>query len=181
MPLHYLPDFHPGIANLCKRLRYFLGGIRPRQTTHQILSPYPDSRTKVRTKNILGWYLTVVRPGFAYHYLYFVSCFLNNKQSLGGLPPILNKHILNSISSYSKASRGLFVQLWLTSIFTGLAISPSPSLRQSPSCYAIRAGRNLPDKEFRYLRTLIVRAGVHLRLRSRLCPRSEQTRNFHEY
>ena len=38
MPLHYLPGFHSGIANLCKRLRYFLGGIRPRQTTHQILS-----------------------------------------------------------------------------------------------------------------------------------------------
>ncbi len=39
MPLHYLPGFHSGIANLSKRLRYLLGGIRPRQTTHQILSP----------------------------------------------------------------------------------------------------------------------------------------------
>ncbi len=38
MPLHYLSRFHREIANLCKRLRYFLGGIRPRQTTHQILS-----------------------------------------------------------------------------------------------------------------------------------------------
>ncbi len=27
--------------------------------------------------------------------------------------------------------------------------------------YAIRAGRNLPDKEFRYLRTVIVTAAVH--------------------
>jgi hypothetical protein len=80
------------------------------------------------------------------------------------LPPILNMRTPNSISSYSKASRGLFVQLWLTSIFTRLAISPSPSLRQYSSCYAIRAGRNLPDKEFRYLRTVIVTAGVHPRL-----------------
>ena len=83
---------------------------------------------------------------------------------------MLNMHILNSISSYSKASRGLFVQLWLTCIFTGLAISPSHSLRQYSSCYAIRAGRNLPDKEFRYLRTVIVTAGVHPRLDSKLLP-----------
>ncbi len=34
-------------------------------------------------------------------------------------------------------------------------------LRQCPSRYAIRAGRNLPDKEFRYLRTVIVTAAVH--------------------
>jgi len=40
------------------------------------------------------------------------------------------------------------------SIFTHLAISPSPSLRESLSRYAIRAGRNSPDKEFRYLRTI---------------------------
>ena len=35
------------------------------------------------------------------------------------------------------------------SIFTHIAISPSPWSRQRPSRYAIRAGRNLPDKEFR--------------------------------
>ncbi len=29
------------------------------------------------------------------------------------------------------------------------------------SRYAIRAGRNLPDKEFRYLRTVIVTAAVY--------------------
>ena len=34
-------------------------------------------------------------------------------------------------------------------------------LRQSHSCYTIRAGRNLPDKEFRYLRTVIVTAAVY--------------------
>ena len=40
-------------------------------------------------------------------------------------------------------------------------ISPSPLLRQRPNHYAFRAGRNLPDKEFRYLRTVIVTAAVH--------------------
>ena len=31
----------------------------------------------------------------------------------------------------------------------------------SPNRYAFRAGRNLPDKEFRYLRTVIVTAAVY--------------------
>ena len=34
-------------------------------------------------------------------------------------------------------------------------------MRQRSLCYAIRAGRNLPDKEFRYLRTVIVTAAVY--------------------
>ena len=34
--------------------------------------------------------------------------------------------------------------------------------------YAIRAGRNLPDKEFRYLRTVIVTAAVYWGLNSEL-------------
>ena len=46
-------------------------------------------------------------------------------------------------------------------IFTDKSISPSLSPRQYPNHYAFRAGRNLPDKEFRYLRTVIVTAAVH--------------------
>ncbi len=46
-------------------------------------------------------------------------------------------------------------------IFTDMSISPSLSPRQHPDRYAFRAGRNLPDKEFRYLRTVIVTAAVH--------------------
>jgi hypothetical protein len=45
-------------------------------------------------------------------------------------------------------------------------------LRQRPTRYAIRAGRNLPDKEFRYLRTVIVTAAVYRGLASLL--RSEE-------
>ncbi len=63
--------------------------------------------------------------------------------------------------SCSKGSRGLSVQLRVAGIFTGTTISPSPSLRQRSSRYAIHAGRNLPDKEFRYLRTVIVTAAVY--------------------
>ena len=45
---------------------------------------------------------------------------------------------------------------------TGNSISLSLCWRQRGSRYAIRAGRNLPDKEFRYLRTVIVTAAVYL-------------------
>ena len=41
-------------------------------------------------------------------------------------------------------------------------------MRQRGSRYAIRAGRNLPDKEFRYLRTVIVTAAVYLGFNSEL-------------
>ena len=51
--------------------------------------------------------------------------------------------------SCSKAPWGLSVLVRVNGIFTAIAISPSPSLRQCPYRYAIRAGRNLPDKEFR--------------------------------
>ena len=46
-------------------------------------------------------------------------------------------------------------------IFTATSISPSLRLRQSPSRYAVHARRNLPDKELRYLRTVIVTAAVY--------------------
>ncbi len=56
---------------------------------------------------------------------------------------------------------GLSVLVQVVRIFTDKSISPSPSPRQYPNHYAFRAGRNLPDKEFRYLRTVIVTAAVH--------------------
>ena len=84
------------------------------------------------------------------------------------LPPILHRPSPNSISGYSKAPRGLFVLLRVRRIFTPISISPGPLLRQRPTCYTIRAGRNLPDKEFRYLRTVIVTAAVHRGFNSRL-------------
>ena len=65
------------------------------------------------------------------------------------------------MSSYSKGSWGLSVLLRVIRIFTDTPISPSLWLRQCPSRYAFRAGRNLPDKEFRYLRTVIVTAAVY--------------------
>jgi hypothetical protein len=70
--------------------------------------------------------------------------------------------------SCSKGARGLSVLLRERGIFTANTISLSPWLRQWGDRYAIRAGRNLPDKEFRYLRTVIVTAAVYRRFGSEL-------------
>ena len=55
--------------------------------------------------------------------------------------------------------------------FTGCIVETalkSLRLRQCPNRYAFRAGRNLPDKEFRYLRTVIVTAAVYRGFNSKL-------------
>ena len=48
-----------------------------------------------------------------------------------------------------------------SSVIEILTSSRKPDERQCPDRYTIRAGRNLPDKEFRYLRTVIVTAAVY--------------------
>src|SRR5260370_5472551 len=55
-------------------------------------------------------------------------------------------------------------------VFTGTANSPSRSPTQSLYKSAMRAVRNFPDKEFRYLRTVIVTAAVHRGFSSSLRP-----------
>jgi hypothetical protein len=67
------------------------------------------------------------------------------------LPPMLHSTMQCSMTSYSKGAWGLFVLLRGLGILTETAISPSTWSRQCPSRYAIRAGRNLPDKEFRLI------------------------------
>ena len=77
------------------------------------------------------------------------------------LPPILYMLAHNPMSGCSKGAQGLSVLLRVAGIFTGISISPSLQLRQCGDRCAFRAGRNLPDKEFRYLRTVIVTAAVY--------------------
>ena len=88
---------------------------------------------------------------------------------LQSLPPILHIIYPKSMLSCSEGSRGLSVPLRVIGIFTDTTISPSSWLRQYPDRYTIRAGRNLPDKEFRYLRTVIVTAAVYWGFDSKLC------------
>ena len=126
-----------------ERLRYLLGGDRPSQTARLTLSPTTISGAGKPTQ-------LVSPPPPRKLALTFQR-----------LLPILYKLCRISISGYSKAPRGLSVLSRVTCIFTGTMISPSLSLRQCPNRYAFRAGRNLPDKEFRYLRTVIVTAAVY--------------------
>ena len=84
------------------------------------------------------------------------------------LPPILYITYRNPISGCSEAPWGLSVLSRVTGIFTGTTISPGGLLRQCPDRYTIRAGQNLPDKEFRYLRTVIVTAAVYRGFDSKL-------------
>ena len=133
------------------RLRYLLGGDRPSQTAHLAGSSiFVELGPKLQKSGI-----SRATPQ--------ILAYL-----LQSLPPILHIYNPSPVPSYSKAPRGLFVLSRVTRIFTGLAISPSPSLRQRSGRYTIRAGRNLPDKGFRYLRTVIVTAAVHRGFRSKL-------------
>ena len=83
------------------------------------------------------------------------------KRLFPSVPSILCMQHRNPILGYSKAPWGLSVLSRVTGIFTGTTISPGGLLRQCPNHYAFRAGQNLPDKEFRYLRTVIVTAAVY--------------------
>src|SRR5690606_30638212 len=125
-------------------LRYLFGGDHPSQTTHQTMSPA-----------LSGLETEYRKGGISRAYPRFLA------KPLRLLPPIL--HILYPLSmlSYSEGSWGLSVPLRVTGVFTDTTISPSSWLRQRPDRYTIRAGRNLPDKEFRYLRTVIVTAAVY--------------------
>ncbi len=124
-------------------LRYPFGGDHPSQTTHQAMSRF----------NLLGYRMK--KGGIS---RLTPRCLAT---PLHCLPPIL--HILSQypIPSCSKGARGLFVPWRVSGIFTATTISPNSWLRQCPDRYTIRAGRNLPDKEFRYLRTVIVTAAVY--------------------
>ena len=131
-------------------LRYAFGGDHPSQTTHQAVSLLRRLDPR-RTKG--GISTATPRT---------LAC------TPRSLPPILHIIRQESALSYSKGSRGLFVPLRVGGIFTATTISPSSRLRQRPDRYTIRAGRNLPDKEFRYLRTVIVTAAVYRGFNSNL-------------
>ena len=126
-----------------RSLRYSFGGDHPSQTTHQAVSSLRELATKCAKVSIS----TTAPRRLASPFL----CLLT----------IL--HIAHPVAvlSCSKGSRGLSVPLRVIGIFTDTTISPSSRLRQCPDHYTIRAGRNLPDKEFRYLRTVIVTAAVY--------------------
>ena len=128
------------------RLRYSLGGDRPSQTARLTMSCIAIQRLQLEFQYTKGG-IPRATPNMLAHILH-------------SLPPILYRVYRNPISSYSKAPRGLSVLLRVTGVFTSTTISPGPLLRQRSDRYTFRAGRNLPDKEFRYRRTVIVTAAI---------------------
>jgi hypothetical protein len=136
------------------RLRYSLGGDRPSQTAHQTVSQSQINGYRLGIQQCKGGISRMTPPKLAFR--------------LQSLPPILHIHCQTTVSGCSKGARGLSVLLQVVRIFTNITISPSLSLRQCASRYTIRAGRNLPDKEFRYLRTVIVTAAVYWGFNSKL-------------
>ena len=139
-----------------ERLRYLLGGDRPSQTAHLPLSRCRLHYTRLGPRHHQAGISPSAPPKLAPGFL--------------SLPAILHKWCPNAMTNYSKAPWGLFVLLRVTRIFTRTSISPGRALRQCSTRYAFRAGRNLPDKEFRYLRTVIVTAAVHRGFNSELAP-----------
>jgi hypothetical protein len=117
------------------RLRYSLGGDRPSQTTHQTMSHTQIHGMRLELLSNQGGISRLTPP--------------NLTARLQSLPPILHKSIKSSLPSCSKGAQGLSVFLRVDRIGTAITISLSRWPRQCGNRYAIRAGRNLPDKEFR--------------------------------
>src|SRR2546430_624278 len=157
MLLPSTPDSQPYRGTLCAPPLH-LRGRPPQSNSPPDAVPAPDHGSGLEAQNTKGGIPRVAPRGLA--------------SPLQSLPPILDNVYQTSTSSCSKGSRGLSVQPRVFGIFNETTVSPDPSLRQRPSRYAIRAGRNLPDKEFRYLRTVIVTAAVYRGLASRLRPKA---------
>ena len=155
MRLHSISTISDRAEDTFERLRYSLGGDRPSQTVHLTVSPTRIHGCRLELQYYKGGIPRTAPP--------------RPESRFQSLPPILCMQYRNSISSYSKAPWGLSVLSRVTGIFTGITISPGVLLRQRPNRYAIRAGQNLPDKEFRYLRTVIVTAAVYRGFNLQLC------------
>jgi hypothetical protein len=136
------------------RLRYCLGGDRPSQTTRLPRSPRRIHSPGLEPQYHKGGISPVTPRPLA--------------RPVHSLPPILHMWYQDPMAGCSKGARGLFVLSRVLGILTETPISPSSRRRQCGSRYAIRAGRNLPDKEFRYLRTVIVTAAVYRGFNSEL-------------
>ena len=136
------------------RLRYLLGGDRPSQTAHLPGSEPGLHQASLAFLRYEGGISPLPPPP--------------PEGWVRWLPPILRTQRRNATAGCSKGAWGLFVLSRVIGILTDTPISPSSWRRQRPSRYAIRAGRNLPDKEFRYLRTVIVTAAVYRGFGSKL-------------
>src|SRR3954451_16285574 len=127
MRLHSAYAFQPYCRNLCAPPLHFRR--RPPQSNYPPDAvPAPDNGSGLEAQNTQGGIPRLAPPELT--------------PRLHSLPPILDNVPQTPTSSCSKGSRGLSVQPRVLGIFTETTVSPDPSLRQRPSRYAIRAGRN---------------------------------------
>ena len=139
-------------------LRYSLGGDRPSQTAQLSGSLVQIHGSRLGHNSNQGGISRMApsQPEPRFH----------------SLPPILRRLQSWPVTAYSEGPRGLSVLPRVHGIFTASSISPSWLLRQCSSDYAIHARRNLPDKELRYLRTVIVTAAIDRCLGRKLRPKA---------
>ena len=150
-PHSQAPFCHCTLRTVTKRaegtfesLRYSFGGDHPSQPTRHTLSAAPAALDPRQAKAGISTSAPRILA-----------------DPPRSLPAILHIGCPVPVLSYSKGSWGLSVPMRVIGIFTDTTISLGSRLRQCPDHYTIRAGRNLPDKEFRYLRTVIVTAAVY--------------------
>ena len=153
--MHYQHDFRPCLAYL--RAPPLPFGRRPPQSNCLPCTvPRPDNGRRLEPQTNQGGISTLAPRHLA--------------APLQSLPPILHRSVHSPMQSYSKGSWGLSVLPRGDCIITNISTSLSLGRRQCGHRYAIRAGRNLPDKEFRYLRTVIVTAAVYWGFDQELAP-----------
>ena len=92
-------------------LRYLLGGDRPSQTTHLVLSLARIYGSGLELSQYKGGISRLAPPELAF--------------GLQSLPPILHKQNQYPMLGYSKGARGLFVRPRVAGIFTDTSISLS--------------------------------------------------------
>ena len=119
------------------RLRYSLGGDRPSQTAHLTMSPARITGPRLEPQQSKSGIPRLAPP--------------SPKERLLSLPPILCINCRDSISSYSKALRGLSVQSRVNThlhVYYNFAGPPvetaSKSLRLSCGSELTRQGISLP-------------------------------------
>ncbi len=119
------------------RLCYAFGGDRSQSNYPPATVPMPDNGDRLEPRINQGGISTVAPPRLA--------------SQLQSLPPILHRFSPNSMASCSKASRGLFVPLRVTCIFTrpsmfaeSLVETVLLSLRHSCGSDLTRQGISLP-------------------------------------
>ena len=155
MPLHFRHDVRPCQAYL--RTPPLPFGRRPPQSNClPCIVPDPDNGPRLEPQTNQGGISRTAPRRLA--------------STLQSLPPILHRSVHSPMQSYSKGSWGLSVLPRGDCIIPNISTSLSLRRRQCGHRYAIRAGRNLPDKEFRYLRTVIVTAAVYLGFDLELAP-----------